>query len=337
MKHRLPGAIVGVLSILILILDPKTASNGVSAGISLSIQTVIPALFPFILLTHWAGKYLENYSFRKLSNIIGLLGIPQNGIAVFLLGALGGYPTGAQLIYSRWEQKYISKSGAQLLLRFCNNAGPAFLFGMCSVLFSESKILWCLWGIQITSSLLTAKLSAKETPEVYKHTAATSVSFSESLERAVVITGVICGWVTVFRVLICFLDKWVLWSFPTPLKICVYGILELSNGCISLSQIQNTGLQFVLCSVFMSFGGFCVWMQTASCVKSLGIRQFAFGKLCQTAISAGLSMMLQYFLFPGDQRIEISIPAAILVLSCSIIPIIYKKTVAFPPKPLYNT
>jgi len=330
-------AVMGLFSILILILDPKTAADGVREGISLSIQTVIPALFPFILLTHWAGRILEGFSFRVLKPVAGWLGIPQSGISVFLLGTFGGYPTGAQLIYNRWEQNSISTSQAKRLLGFCNNAGPAFLFGMGAVLFSEVKLIWCLWGIQILSSLVTAKLSPKEVSDPYTDTVTSPVSFTRSLERAVKVMGIICGWVVVFRVLLCILDKWFFWCFPSPLKVFLYGILELSNGCVSLSEIQNPGLRFVLCSVFMSFGGFCVWMQTASCVKELGIRSFVLGKLCQTAISATLAMLLQSFLFTGECRIPFSAPSMILVILCCLIPIIYKITVAFPKKSLYNT
>ena len=128
-----------------------------------------------------------------------------------------------------------------------------------------------------------------------------------------------------------------LWFSPVSIKVFVSGLLEISNGCTSLSQIETDGLRFILCALFMSFGGFSVWMQTASCVKSLGLNSFVKGKLCQTALTAVIAILTQFVLFPPAEQIPIGLPLIISMLICMTVPLIYKKTVAFPGKPLYNT
>ena len=104
--------------------------------------------------------------------------------------------------------------------------------------------------------------------------------------------GCICGWVLLFRVLIAFLDRWVLWLLPETAAVFLIGLLEISNGCSVLHGIDSVPLRFVLCSGMFAFGGICVWMQTSSVAAGLSLKEYLLGKALQAMLSMGLAVCI---------------------------------------------
>ncbi len=311
MQKRIGSSILGAFGLLLLILDAKTAIYSAQKAIELCLYSVVPSIFPFLVLSCYLTPRLSTVN-GKRKNLIGrILAIPNQAIGIYLVGLLGGYPAGAQSIRVAYDQRQLDKATAQRMLAFCNNAGPAFLFGMLASTFPNALYLWALWGIQILSTLLVARLyPIKESPSVvYKQSPMTS--FTDSLKRSVVTMGYICGWILLFRILLGFFDRWFLWLFPTEIQVILYGVFELANGCCSLEQITDVGLRFVVAGGMLAFGGLCVTMQTASVAGNLGIKHYLKGKLLQMLICVALCIVLQMQLFsPSNLSI-------VLVFLCS--------------------
>lgn len=290
MKKTFSVGLFASLGLLMLILDSKTALLGAQEGVALCIRSLIPSLFPFIMLTNQLISGLGGTSTHLLRPLGKLLGIPSGGESIFLAGILGGYPTGAQMVHQAWSQGQLSKEDARRMLGFCNNAGPAFLFGILAPFFSSQTDLWLLWAIHILSAVIAGLLlpgkSDREMPKLqYQRPAVTAV-----LKRSVAVMGYICGWVVLFRVLFSFCSRWFLWIFPPEVQVGVYGIMELAGGCCSLNYVGNEAIRFVICSGVLAFGGLCVAMQTASVTGSLGMGQYFAGKAIQTVSSIWLSL-----------------------------------------------
>ena len=310
------GASIGMA---ILIFDARTAYQGASEGIDLCIRTVIPALFPFFVLSILLTGNLVGQSIPFLRPIGKLCGIPLGSESLLLVGLLGGYPVGAQNIAQAYELGQLSGSDARRMLSFCSNAGPAFIFGMISQLFPNLIITWCLWGIHIFSAIMVGIIfPGKSTAHIpMKKSAGITLSFS--LERAIKVMAGVCGWVILFRIILSFLNRWFLWLLPETVQVIAAGLLELTNGCSGLNEIENLGLRFILCSGFLSIGGLCVTMQTVSVTGTLGIGQYVPGKITQTAISILAATLLQYILFQPEQQCMIPILIlTVCVLVCGI-------------------
>ena len=122
------------------------------------------------------------------------------------------------------------------------------------------------------------------------------LSISAALTNTVRVMATVCGWVILFRVVISFLNRWMLWILPAPARIAVTGLLELSNGCCELTAISDTSLRFILCSGMLAFGGLCVAMQTASVTEGLSLKTFFQGKLMQTCFS----LLLAWAVISGE-------------------------------------
>lgn len=286
--HKLTGGFA-FLGILILILDGKTALYGAQSGITLCIRTVIPSLFPFFLLSILLTGTLSGMHLPVLRPITKLLGMPEGTEALLITGFLGGYPTGAQSVASAYHRQLINKQNANKLLSFCNNAGPAFLFGMVGPMFSNRITPWILWFIHMGSALLAALLQPVYVSAPVHLPHKKTISLPEAMTTSIFITATVCGWIILFRVILAFLDSWVLWLFSPVVQVVIYGLLELSNGCCMLASVPSPELRFVLCSGMLAWGGFCVTLQTQSVTEGLSMGSYLKGKLLQTLFSLLLS------------------------------------------------
>lgn len=282
-------SIAAALGLLVLIFDSRRALEGARSGLELCIQTVIPSLFPFFLLSMQLTNSHWQTNFCSMQFLCKVFRIPKTAEAVLIPAFLGGYPVGAKCVADLYQRNQISQKEAQRLLTFCSNAGPAFLFGMVSGFFPEQKMVWLLWLIHILSAALTsATVPAEKTehniPQPEKTAGKPSIIWSAAKAMCLV-----CCWVIVFRIIITFLNGWFLWMLPKWLQTLIMGSLELTNGCCELSQITDVNMRFILCSCILAFGGISVLFQTASVTQGLPIRCYIKGKLMQTTFSFLLS------------------------------------------------
>lgn len=334
------SAIIPSIAFCVLILDAKTALKGAQDGITLSLYSVIPSLFPFIVISLIFNAALAGKKFRLLQPICRLCGIPAGMESVLLLGLLGGYPIGAQSVNDAYTHGCIPRTSAQRLLGFCNNAGPAFIFGIVGNLFTDLGTVWWLWGIHILSALTVGFLLPDKNTVCRSSTPGDPLPLPKALENAAKIMAGICGWVILFRVIISFCTKWFLWAFSPPFQALFSGVLELTNGIHALLEIPLQGQRFVFTAVILAFGGICVSMQTIHVTHNLGAGLYFPGKIMQTMISLVLSGAVQYFIFPDEQVLHIPIYIFLICMLLLCLTCFYlhcrKKVVALPKQMLYN-
>lgn len=287
--------------LLLLILNTSVAMQGASDGIELCINAVLPSLFPFFILSAYLNRALLGSSIPGVHRIASSLNIPKGGDAFLLLGLIGGYPVGAQLLSQAYAQHQISRKTGNILLGYCSNAGPAFIFGMAGAFFSSKTIVFVLWGIHLISALITGYLLPRPQIESTNLNDNTSITVATALRLGLNICATTCGWIIVFRIILAYINFWFFDSIGGILFVIVSGIFELSNGCLLLEQISSEAIRFILFSSFLSFGGICVIMQTVSVTEHLGLGLYIPGKMLQTAISTTMATIISYVLFPDAQ------------------------------------
>ena len=323
---RFCSIILAVLGMFVLIIDSKTALSGAQEGIIMCASAVIPAIFPFLVLSNYLVGALSGRAIPILRPLRRLLRISDGAESIFLTGLLGGYPTGAQAVHTAWSAGWLSTCNANRMLAFCSNAGPAFIFGILSNQFPQYWMLWLLWGIHIISAIIVSFFIPTKQQSACVRADATPVTFVQSLRKSVITMACICGWIVLFRVLMAFLDRWVLWALPSEWGVGLLGLLELTNGCCSLKAISSVGLRFIICSVMLAFGGLCVAMQTASVIGRLNMRYYLFGKTMQAMISLLLSTSVQFLLFADEYRIPLPfLPALAAIIALGIILFLFAK------------
>ena len=262
-----------------MILDSKNVITGAKEGVQICLLVIIPSLFPYLILSN-------------------ILTTAINGRwSIFATGLLGGYPAGAQAIKTAYDLKRINKNQAENMLTYCNQAGPAFIFGMLSQLFTRAYIPWLIWCIHILSALIIYTIFHKgDNRMIQANQRLNTCTLPESVERSVKSISLICGWVILFRIILQIINIRIFRQGSGIGNVIISGLLELSNGCVMLNGICNERLRFILCAVFLGFGGICVTFQTISITKGLKIKKYVIAKVFQCFISGLMAAVFSVIL-----------------------------------------
>ncbi len=288
MHWLLPLILSGLFALMIFYTE--TVIAGAKSGIEICIYTLLPSLFPFILMATMLTDATSGIQIPVLKPLVRLCGIPKGAEGIFLVGILGGYPAGAQAVAESYKDGKINLQEANHLLRFCNNAGPAFIFGVIGAILGDIRLCFLIWLVHICSAIITGMLFAA--PNIGQmQQKRKNFSIVVALDKTVKTMAKICGWVILFRIIITFADRYLMQYLPTDIMAILCGILELSNGCIRLAGYDAFSI-FVIASFILSFGGICVWMQTASIIKPLKMYNFCIGKGLQSMISIILCFLV---------------------------------------------
>lgn len=319
---RICAAVISVSALFLLIVNPKCAAAGATDGIDVCMKVIIPSLFPFIIVTTYLKEALSDFRIPGITFIGEQLHIPSGGESILLLGLLGGYPIGAKLVYDLYRSNTINKRTAQILLGYCNNAGPAFIFGIAANAFTRPIIPFMIWFIHIFSAVTTGFLlpkpkEAKNIPYRSSDRSITHISITQAVKNSISACASISGWIIVFKILLNYLKFWLASVFESTIGILIVGLLELSNGCIAAMQLPDPAIRFVMLSVFFSFGGICVLLQTVSVTDTLGAGLYIYGKIIQTSLSLICSIIVAPIVFTNR---VISRPiACIIAITAAVI------------------
>ena len=203
-----------------LIFSAKEAAAACLNALELCGRMIIPALFPFFVLSillnrlglpGMLGKLFAPFASR-------LYGISGAGASALLIGLTGGYPLGAAYIADMERQGSITASEGERLLGFCNNSGPAFIIGAVgSGVFGSVKIGLLLYAVHIFSALAAGlffrnRSFCGETQPVLLESIDTGSVLAEAVKQAVASILNVCGFVLCFSVMVGLLDAQGLFS-----------------------------------------------------------------------------------------------------------------------------
>ncbi len=292
---------VSILLACVLILGRDAAMEGCKTGIQLCIQTVIPSLFPFCILSGYMVQILYAMPASAWKVPGRMVHMQPKELSVFIVGILGGYPLGAQCIRESWDDGYIDRPSANRMLTFCNNAGPAFVLGFGSRILSDIRICFLVWVIHVFSAYIVGQMSHPVSIQPAAHVQPQRIEPVKLIRKGTIIMALICAWIVLFGALLEVISRqFGLWEHRM-LKVLFLGFMELSNGCSQLLSIDSFGLRIILFSVFLSFGGLCVLMQTRSVTDGLTMKGYLCGKIAQVCLSILFCIPVQ-FLLPSGAR-----------------------------------
>ena len=305
MKKRLQTAMLLLLTpaALWLLLD-TSVRDAVGAALALCARSVIPALFPFMVVSSMlVALGLGELLSAPLGGLMALYGIGGAGASALVLGLIGGYPMGGRTAAELYRDGLISQDETERLLSFCNNANPAFLINVLGtgIFGSFQAGLW-LWLIHIASALTAgllvgrprrgSALHSARTPAAAFRAAGISSVFVSAVQTALRSILNVCAFVVVFCVL----------SLPFrtmggTVGALASGLLELFST-LPLLTPNRTG--FVLAAGLSGWGGVSVLCQTAALTADTGLslRRCALGKAVQGLLSALLAFLCTGFVFP---------------------------------------
>ena len=300
----------------LILRNSDMAIEYIGQGLRLCTQTVIPSLFPFmvvseLLVESGAGEALGKFFSRLMRRIFGLSG--AGGSAVFL-GSLCGFPIGAKTAVSLYDRNMISKSELEHLLTFSNNPSSAFLINAVGIsLFSSRRLGLILYGIVMLSSFVVGFimrffLKRTDAPATHKHYP-TGLHpggiqmFTDAVTHAANGMLLICAYVVFFSAitgsLSCMIDKF--GSLPPTAHALLFGFLELSGGVSDAVNIPNLSTALVAVAVITGWSGLSVHCQIMTLCSGRGIsfKPYILAKVSQ-GILCGVLMGLVVWLAPDS-------------------------------------
>jgi sporulation integral membrane protein YlbJ len=319
----------------LLFLFPAQSAQGARAGVDLCLNLLIPALFPFFVLSSlFISTGLAQTCSQPLEGIMRrMFGVSGPGAAAFCLGLIGGYPAGARAIAQLMEQGACSQRDAQRLSLFCNNCGPAFFLGAVGVgVFQCKNAGFLLLGANLLAALLIGLLTNLLLGSVKNDTQPTFANikrascfevFPDCVRSAFSATLGVCAYVILFSVVAALADCTgllpAIGSFIGQLLPCsdgallgrsvCMGLLEISTGAAALQGSECTALALPLAAFLLGWGGLSVHCQSLPFWRQSGVQMAPYlkAKLLQGALSAGftaLGMLLLPFSLPAMVQVE---------------------------------
>ena len=304
MKRRIRTDVCLILcGILVWFLaDARQLRLEAAKALTLCAGTVIPALFPFMVITGLLvrlgfGQWLAPDMAGLMASLFRLPGCAGSAL---LLGLVGGYPIGPRTTAELYRQGALRRDEAERLLAFSNNSNPVFLISVLGLgVFGSVRVGIWLWLIHLLSALLTGlcfrhyQIGPAGPRNMARSSPFHTVSFSSALVESVrsACSGMlsVCAFVLFFYVLARPLS-----TLSFPLGPALVGATEL----FSLTPLLTADrFGFVLSAAASGWGGLSVLCQTAAVLEGSGLspRPCVLGKAVQGLFSLGLALLLSSY------------------------------------------
>ena len=286
---------VGVIAVAIL-LSPVSAEY-IKSGISLCISTVIPAVFPFMIISSLitvSGSAADIGAFFH-KPLRMLFGVSSAGSCAISLGLLCGYPVGALSAAEMLDRGDISKGEIEYLLTFINLPSAPFVIGAVGAsMLSSTKMGIAIYISVVLSAAIVGVIlrpfnKSQKIPKekiCVNHTPMPiSYVITDSISKAAKNMLGVCACVITFSALSGTLCS--LLPIPDIAKAVISGFFEVSSGTRSASI---TACAPILCASVCAWSGLSVHFQIISACRGRGISfmPFFISKATQAILAPAL-------------------------------------------------
>lgn len=286
--------ITATFLIILIIIFPDISNKGVSRGLVISANVIIPSMFPFmvcVLMIIKSGVMVNNALVKKFLHYV--FGHNFNMFFVFVLSMLGGYPVGARLINEMYDKKIINNKTADIMLMYCVNAGPAFITAAVGKgVFNSYKIGASLLISHLASSFIIAIICGRYLRKYNTHTASNNynlpISFSETFVTSVSDAASsilkICSFIIIFSAINAYIEY-----FFADIGI-IKNIIFFTEVTTAVTKTNN----IIFVAFLLGFSGISIWCQifAMSGNRKINFILFISGRI----LHGGISSIIIYFL-----------------------------------------
>ncbi len=269
--------LISIFFLALLMRNSKIAISYVSEGLSLCAKTLIPSLFPFMVLS---DLLVSCGMIRPIGRLLArpfrfLFGIGGEGAGAVLLGFLCGFPLGAKTAVSLYRQGRIQLYELQRLMTFCNVPSFAFLvFAVGESLLGNQSLGIELYGITLLSALLIGMISKRFFKEKENDPANATVHAASRISPLTAFTDAvassasamlrICAFVLFFSALTGVLERACsAASLSAELTALFFGSFELTGGVARAAVCSQATAPYV-CAALAGWSGLSVHFQIIS-------------------------------------------------------------------------
>lgn len=316
-SSRLFPAFVLIALLALMLFHADLVTEGARNGLLLWYSAVVPALFPFMVLS---GLIVSSGGIRMLTApfhfFLGpLFGLSSSGIYVLITGLLCGYPMGAKTCGDFLRQGQISLREGRFLMAVCNHPSPMFILGFAwPLLEKESSLpafLFSIYGPLLLlfplSAFFCSRFPADRKPGFSAGICPADPGHEHRLSGDEIILNAaetlcrIGGCLMLFSIGVLFIQECTF--LPGLLRFLLTGSMEMTTGVRTLSEVLPSPLSGASVCAALSFGGFSGIAQTQAVLggeknAGLSIRHYFLWKLLHGILSF-LFFLFTVRPFPG--------------------------------------
>ncbi len=281
--------------------SPTAAKSSAKSALDLCAFGLIPSLFPFVVLISLLN--LSGLS-RRIANISGglfgnIFGISPAAASAIILGSLGGFPIGAVCTRELYLGGEITKSEAERLITFTNNASPAFCIGVVGVsLFGDTGLGVRLYICQLTAAFTIGIIQRKKlsrTPIAKRIAKRPDISkiLTAAISNGAQTMLTICAFAVFFAVVGDALCITLRHYLGDTVAVLVAAICELTLGTRQCAALSPRTAR-ILAAFAIGWSGISVHMQISSILSDtkIAMRRYYLCKLLQGILTASLSYFI---------------------------------------------
>lgn len=252
---------------------PKIFMQSFLDGIAVWAYNVLPALFPFAVLTPLATKFFPK---RRRSVCKKLFGVPADEI--FVASLLCGYPIGAKAI----AESHLEGDFAVCACAFCSSASPVFVIATVGASLLKSTAATAVLALShllsvFACGLLFRKKGGTSNCCDNEQSVFAFGDVGNALTSAVLSVLSVGGLIALFYMLTDMIKS----VLPMPLSQSattgfLLGLLEMTNGIISVCSECDLFAATVLSSFLLAFGGLCVFAQSMTFLSKKRVNPLKF-------------------------------------------------------------
>lgn len=247
--------------IILLFLQPGVAHKGALEGMKIFTTALLPYLLPYLVITQLFIR--SKNSFLNTTNKYKMY------LNIYLLSAIGGFPSGAAVITSLKDIGTLNKNNASWLLAICHAPSPMFVIGFVGIEIFHAeiagiKLLIIIHAVNLVFLLVFIVLS----PPIHQSTHIQKPSespFQESIKETYQILLLI-GTTVIFFTTVSFIVfesvKEILPNISPTLLVFVASLFEMTGG-ISLAgeMLSGSTLLPLVVAFIIAFSGISIHMQ----------------------------------------------------------------------------
>ncbi|WP_413365314.1 hypothetical protein [Lysinibacillus sp. 3P01SB] len=253
--------IVCFLLLVLLLLFPGVAHEGADIGVALFMDSLFPYLLAYLILTSWL---------LKLTSPMPLSG-RLNYLKIYILSALGGFPTGASIIAQLKERDELSERQASILLGICHCPSPLFVIGFVGqdLLGDTAFSVRYLILLHVFSLILLFFLPVykKKTKSPSAVSNAFTSSIKESVPTVLVVGSTIIFFSTIYTVLFNLAESFL----SSGQLLFLAAALEMTNGLHEAHTLMDGELLRLVIVLFLTMQSLSIHLQVAVIAKSASI------------------------------------------------------------------
>jgi sporulation integral membrane protein YlbJ len=308
-----------VLSLAMMVLlfaQPASAMEYIRRGMSLCVRTMIPSLFPFMVVSELIVRSGAGESIVRLpARLLGpRLGLPPEGICACLLGLLCGFPLGSRAAAAYYRAGHLTDRQFNVVLAACNVPSSAFL--VCAVglsLFGSRAVGRGMLVLALIAALTSGlvinfvchkgkgeeRACAKRDGEAQENVGSAQI-LPAAISSAAHAMFKVCATVLLFSALMGavtgMLERMAL---SEMVQAVLLGAFEMSSGVYAGALLSNTHTARILCAAIIGWGGLSVHCQIVSVCAGCPLRLplFWLGRAWQ-ALVCGAGMWLWMRVYP---------------------------------------